>query len=140
MKIVALPLLIAVLVCAPFDTVHAQADAEKAARAAAQAWLSVIDEGRYSESWKQASGYFQGAVGDKQWVASLEGIRKPLGKLLSRTVKTTKQTATAPGAPDGRYVIMQFETSFESKKSAIETVTFMLEKDGKWRAAGYFIK
>jgi hypothetical protein len=25
-------------------------------------------------------------------------------------------------------------------KSAIETVTFMLEKDGHWKAAGYFIK
>jgi len=45
-----------------------------------------------------------------------------------------------PGAPDGQYVLMQFETSFTNKKSAVETITFMLEKDGQWRAAGYFIK
>jgi hypothetical protein len=45
-----------------------------------------------------------------------------------------------PGAPDGQYVVMQFETSFANKKSAIETVTFMLEKDGQWKSAGYFIK
>jgi hypothetical protein len=35
---------------------------------------------------------------------------------------------------------MQFNASFANKKSATETVTFMLEKDGQWRAAGYFIK
>jgi hypothetical protein len=34
---------------------------------------------------------------------------------------------------------MQFETSFANKKSAIETVTFMQEKDGQWKSAGYFI-
>jgi hypothetical protein len=35
---------------------------------------------------------------------------------------------------------MQFETLFANKTSAIETVTFMLEKDGRWKSAGYFIK
>jgi hypothetical protein len=34
---------------------------------------------------------------------------------------------------------MQFQASFANKKSAVETVTFMLEKDGQWRAAEYFI-
>ena len=42
--------------------------------------------------------------------------------------------------PDGQYVVMQYKTSFANKKSAIETVTAMLEKDKKWRVSGYFIK
>jgi len=42
--------------------------------------------------------------------------------------------------PDGDYVIIQFDTSFENKKSAIETVTPMLDKDGVWRVSGYYIK
>jgi ribosomal protein S17E len=45
-----------------------------------------------------------------------------------------------PGAPDGEYVILQFETTYEKKRQAIETVAPMKEKDGKWRVAGYFIK
>lgn len=32
------------------------------------------------------------------------------------------------------------DTSFENKKSAVELVTFVREKDGYWRAAGYYIK
>jgi hypothetical protein len=45
-----------------------------------------------------------------------------------------------PGAPDGEYVVIQYESQFESKKAAIETVTPRLEKDGSWKAAGYYIK
>lgn len=45
-----------------------------------------------------------------------------------------------PGAPDGKYVVIQYDTSFENKKAAVETVTPMLDKDGKWRVSGYYIK
>ena len=63
-----------------------------------------------------------------------------MGKLISREVKSAVYESSLPGVPDGEYVVIQFETSFENKKSAIETVTPMLEKDGKWRVSGYYIK
>jgi len=37
-------------------------------------------------------------------------------------------------------VVIQFETSFEKKKSSIETITPMKEKDESWRVSGYYIK
>ena len=55
-------------------------------------------------------------------------------------VQRPQEMTELPGAPDGHYVLLQFETVFANKKSTIETVTFMLEKDGKWKAAGYYIK
>jgi hypothetical protein len=70
----------------------------------------------------------------------MQGARQPLGKLVSREFKSTHYTTSAPGAPDGQYVIIQYNTSFENKKSAVETVTPMLEQDGKWRVSGYYIK
>jgi len=45
-----------------------------------------------------------------------------------------------PGAPDGEYVVIQFESSFANKKSAVETVTPMKGEDGVWRVSGYYIK
>ncbi len=45
-----------------------------------------------------------------------------------------------PGAPDGEYVVIQIQTSFENKKSAVETITPMLDKDGRWRVSGYQIR
>ena len=117
-----------------------QSEKEKAAVTAAEKWLGIIDEGKYGESWKEAAEYFKNAVKLKQWVENMQAIRKPLGKLVSRKVKSTSYQTAMPGAPDGEYVIIQFETSFANKKSAIETVTTMMDKDGQWRASGYFIK
>jgi len=79
-------------------------------------------------------------VGKEQFQKSVEPVRKPLGKVISREVKSKRYTKQLPGAPDGEYVVIQFETSFENKKAAIETVTPMLDKDGVWRVSGYYIK
>jgi len=133
---------IAVIFCLALNlgVVFADSAAEKATVAAAQSWLGEIDSGNYATSWKQASSYFQGAVTEKNWTDALNGTRKPLGKLLSRKIVKTQSATSLPGAPDGNYLVMQFDTSFANKKSAVETVTFMREKDGSWRAAGYYIK
>jgi hypothetical protein len=114
--------------------------AEKAATAAARTWLAAIDEGAYAQTWTNAATGFKSAVTSEKWTDSMQRYRKPLGSLISRTVKSAKEMSSLPGAPDGDYVVMQFESSFAEKKSAIETVTFLLEKDGQWRAAGYYIK
>jgi len=118
----------------------AESGKEEAAVSATQKWLSLVDDGKYIESWKEAAEYFQNAMKQDQWDQSLQAVRKPLGKLLSREVKSKSYTTSLPGAPDGEYVVIQFETSFENKKSAVETVTPMLDKDGKWKVSGYFIQ
>jgi hypothetical protein len=115
-------------------------DATKAAVAGATAWLSLIDDGRYADSWKEASSFFRGSIGQSRWIPALDAARKPLGKRLVRTLDRATETMSPPGAPAGRYVVMQFKTSFQGRASAIETVTFVLDKDGKWRSAGYYIK
>ena len=115
-------------------------DKEKAAIAVAEKWLIMVDEGKYAESWKEAAEYFKTAVKQEQWEQLLQAGRKPLGKLVSRKVKSANYKTSLPGAPDGEYVVIQFKTSFENKKTGIETVTPMMDKDGKWRVSGYYIK
>ncbi|HXJ78262.1 MAG TPA: DUF4019 domain-containing protein [Candidatus Methylomirabilis sp.] len=118
----------------------ADADAQRLAANAALGWLQLIDSGRYAESWKEASAYFRRAITEAGWDAALRGVRAPLGAVQSRGTRTTKEATTLPGAPDGHYVVMEFATSFANKASAIETVTFTREPDGRWRAAGYYIR
>jgi Protein of unknown function (DUF4019) len=60
--------------------------------------------------------------------------------VLSRKLKSANSTKAPPGAPDGEYVVIQFDTSFETKRNSVETIVPMLDKDGKWRTSGYFIK
>ena len=113
---------------------------QKAAVASAETWLTVVDKGKYADSWQEAAVFFKNAVTKEQWEQSMQSFRKPLGRLVSRKVQNTLFRTSLPGAPDGKYVVITFETFFENKASAIETVTPMLEKDGNWRVSGYFIK
>jgi Protein of unknown function (DUF4019) len=126
-----------------FSSIAALApDAKKLAPAllAANQWLALIDHEKYTESWKEAADLFRYTVQSDLWVASMKALRKPLGKLISRKVKTEVYKTSLPGAPDGQYVVIEFESSFEHKKTAVETVTPMLGSDGVWRVSGYFIK
>jgi hypothetical protein len=120
--------------------VFADMTSEKRALESAQLWLTAVDDGRYAESWEAAAEYFRNAVSREQWQQSLNAVRKPLGKVINRSVKTKQYTTSLPGAPDGKYVVIQFETSFANKKASVETVTPMLDKDGTWRVSGYYIK
>ena len=113
---------------------------QKAAIAAANQWLALIDAGGYAKSWQESATYFKNAVTEDQWVQLLNATRRPLGELVSRKVKNATYTTSLPGAPDGEYVVIQFETSFKSKRSAIETVTPMFEENSGWRVSSYFIK
>ena len=106
----------------------------------AQKWLRIIDNGDYEKGWEQSASFFKTVVGREQFIKSIEPVRTPLGKVISREVESKQYTKTVPGAPDGEYVIIEFETSFENKKAAIETVIAMLDEDGSWRIAGYYIK
>lgn len=115
-------------------------EAEKAAESSARAWLGLVDDGKYTESWETAAGYFKNAVGKEEWGKQLSAVRKPLGKMMSREIRSKKYRTSLPGAPDGEYVIIQYKTSFKNKKHAIETVTPMQDEDGEWRVSGYYIK
>jgi hypothetical protein len=114
--------------------------AEKKAIEASNAWLELIDNSQYTKSWETAAEFFKNALSKEQWDQSLHAIRKPLGGVIKRNVKSKQYMTSLPGAPDGEYVVIQYKTVFENKKISIETVTPMKDKDGKWRVSGYYIK
>jgi hypothetical protein len=113
---------------------------EELAQRSAESWLTLVDAGKYGNSWQEAASMFKAAVNKEQWEHMLKAARDPLGKVQSRKLVKATYTKSLPGAPDGDYIVMQYESSFEHKQSAIETITGALDKDGKWRVSGYFIK
>ena len=103
-------------------------------------WLEMFDNGSYDQSWDAAASLFKVTVTQSQWQSTAKAVREPLGKLLSREVTAKNYTQQVPGGPDGQYVIITFKSSFENKKDAVETITPMLDNDGKWKVSGYYIK
>jgi hypothetical protein len=115
-------------------------DAIAKAQVASKSWLALTDSAKYGQSWDDAASFFKGAVAKADWEKAIRGVRSPLGAVKTRKVTSATFTRTRPGAPDGEYVVIQFESQFENKAAAVETVTPMRDKDGTWRVSGYFIK
>lgn len=106
----------------------------------ADSWVGLVDSGQYAKSWEEAAPVFQAAVTADQWAATLKRVREPLGKVRTRIVQSATRTSKLPGVPDGDYVVILYETSFEHKETGQETVFLSRERDKEWRVAGYYIK
>lgn len=127
--------------CAKTEAKPSSTDANvSAATSAARSWLARVDEQKYDDSWREAATVFKSKVLEDQWIGAVAGVRGPLGKLVTRRVMSAEVATELPGAPKGKYVVIQFDTAFENKPAAVETITPMQEADGTWRVSGYFIK
>lgn len=102
-------------------------------------WLEGVDSGKYADSWQQAGALFQENVPEALWVSKLEQVRTPLGAVQSREGVSRQVLAAIPQLPDGEYVILEFQTDFENKPRAIETVTLKKSAE-QWQVIGYFIQ
>lgn len=111
----------------------------RAAEEEAGKWLALIDGRQYRESWSRAATLFRRQLGPGQWQQAMTAAREPLGDLRSRKLLSAAYATSLPGAPDGEYVVLRYQTSFSAKKNAIETVTPMLDGDA-WRVSGYYVR
>ena len=133
-------MLVAAVSILGFGCIWAQESGTKAAQTSAEAWLSLVDNQSYAASWDTAASLFKNAITKEKWQDSAKVARTPFGSMKVRTLKSATATTTLPGAPDGEYVVFQFNTSFQQKVAAIETITAIREKDGTWHVGGYYIK
>ncbi len=102
-------------------------------------WLEVVDQGRYDESWDQTSDKFKAAMGKEEWTEKLDFYREPLGKVKSRELLDKGLFESIPNHPGLRMMVLQFNSSFEDKEFAVETVSTVSMNGGPWQVAGYFI-
>jgi hypothetical protein len=117
----------------------AHPDWEREAESAAQAWLRLVDDARHRASWTEAAPLLREAVGPREWETALRAARPPLGRCFWRRRQSATAVDGPPGDRRGPYVVIRFESVFERRSRAIETITPMRGPDDRWRVAAYFI-
>ncbi len=118
------------------DKAMAKTDAAKAGLD----WLAVVDAGDYGAGWDAAASVMQDGIPKDQFSQQVGAARGPFGAVKSRSFASAEYKTTLDGAPDGEYVILTFETVFENKAAAVETVTPTVDWDGAWKVSGYYVK
>ena len=102
-------------------------------------WLKYLDNENYSAAWEKSSFLIKESIPLNDWINTISPARGFLGEVVERKFKSSLYKEQLPGAPDGRYVIIQFDVVFKNKANAVETITPVYE-DGEWKVSGYYIK
>ena len=105
----------------------------------ALSWLALTDDGQFDSSWNDASTFFQAAISESAWVSALSAARSSFGGLKSRKIIASTFSKTLPDAPNGTYIIFEFDTAFEKQVSARETLAMIKVGGDVWRVAAYII-
>jgi hypothetical protein len=106
---------------------------------AAQRWLALLDADKFDTSWAALAPVAKEHIGKSDYQASMLAVREQYGGVKTRRPSKVTFTHTLPGAPDGDYVVLQYETDFAKGAHAAETVIPMRTTDG-WRVSGYFVR
>ena len=117
--------------------VEAMMEQSTEAQAEALAFVRLVDAGAYTQSWECAGPMFKSAVTAEGWEAQAKPVREPLGSLVSRNLKAVEAPSSLPGAPEGEYRLVMFDTDYSAAQGTTETV--VMRKDaGEWGVVGYF--
>jgi len=103
-------------------------------------WLAIIDDADYSGSFSAMARIFTTGVREKIWQERISEVRDPLGLVTSRLLESAEAKSDIQGAPAGEYMIVRFNTMFDTDSSTTEAVTMYKQDDGNWKSVGYYVR
>jgi hypothetical protein len=124
---------LSVLAPAPAVQTAAAATESEAAGAAraAEAFLKLLDESRWADSYAATGAEFRRLNTLDVWSKVSERVRPPLGKVLTRDLVANEWV---PAPPDG-YRLIKFRSAYANGTAQTESVSLAWE-DGAWKVAG----
>jgi hypothetical protein len=105
----------------------------------ARAWLVPIDNRDPDAAWESSSELMRSTVPKSDWEKALRPIAA-FGTVNRRTPTSVTFSVKLPGAPDGQYVVINYDTAFTGKEKTVESVILRREADGLWRGVGYRVQ
>lgn len=136
--IVGALLLAALVLLPPLPGTAGDTERDRAVAVAA-GFLASLDAKTPEQAWQQFSPLARIAKPQEPWQNLNRALRSAYGPLETRTVRDFALKNRYPTLPDGRYAIVQFDTTFAAKHGAIETVILVLADEGRWLVHDYII-
>jgi uncharacterized integral membrane protein len=117
---------------------HTRPPPTAAAKPAADAWLKIVDEGRYEDAYRSMADSVRSQYTLNEVLEIQESERRALGSVLSRKVDAASSGVNPPGLARGFYRYYGYRTRFSKEPRIIyEQVNLIWEKNS-WRVMGFF--
>jgi hypothetical protein len=112
------------------------AAAKRKAQEAAEAWLALVDDDAFVESWDAAAALLQKRIRREDWVRKAERLRDTVRALSSRDLATAQYRDSLRRAPsDGPFVLLKYRSTFAAGR--FEELLLAVRPDTTWKVAGY---
>lgn len=98
---------------------------------AARAFLELVDQGRWADSYRRFGAAFRKLNSEKVWADVSEKVRTPLGPVVSRTLIGEEYV---PAPPYG-YRSVKFRTRYAKGGEQVETV-MLDQEETEWKVVG----
>jgi hypothetical protein len=121
-------------------TLAQAAEADAAARNAAEVWLASLAAGEYRTSWEEAGEMFRASTTAEAWAEQAAAGHQRIGDLIGRELVELRSATDPPGVPAGDYVHIRYHSEFSVIGPAVETVIVTREAERGWRVIGYFVQ
>lgn len=116
----------------------AEAVARRQAGRAAEGFLALVDQGKYSESYDAASSWFRKGITRRKWVDALTASRGPLGRVRGRRLDRVElRGMRTPDVLDQAWIYSNVQ--FGEGEPCPELTVVFIEDEGRWRMSAYFI-
>lgn len=103
--------------------------------AAAESWLSLLDEGDFTAAYDEAAPLLQQMAGSAAgWSSFVDMARDDFPPAPGRSVWVYTAEPDVPGAPAGEYRSVTFATGPDA---AISERVVLVRRDGVWKVAMY---
>lgn len=113
-----------------------QAEAEDQARD----FLLFLDQGQQDQAWFAMAPTFQALNDQAHWQSRQQVIRATYGSLAFRELRGVRYRQTLNLSPDGDYVLVQFQSSYQHKAETVETVVLDCRVGPKCSVRQYIIQ
>lgn len=112
------------------------AAAKQQARAAAEAWLTLVDDDKFAASWDSAAALFRERVERDEWVQRGRQLRDTVQAPSTRTLATTQyRDSLQQASGSGPFVILKYRSSFGTGR--FEELVLTVRQDTTWKVTGY---
>jgi hypothetical protein len=115
-----------------------KAKQKDAALKVAEAYIVLLDKGKYGESWDAMTAEVRKGITRRKWIDALSKTKGTYGPLQGRKLKKMDLRATEVAERfDEAWVYADFQTV--DGQSASELLIVVLEKGKEWMVASYYI-
>lgn len=132
--LVLVPILLAMAYRAP-----ASAQDQEVWRPAA-AWLGLLDNRNFAESWNQAARVFRARITAEAWARQAAALKDRSGDPTYRELMHIEDVTDPTGVPAGEYIRLHFECRC-TRAGVIQEYLLMVDEGARgWRVASYRVE